>query len=303
MKVIRIIATMIFLVSIAYAGENSTITVGEQEQLARKETDNIEVYDNFLQGLEYYRRNTPDDWAKAVSYLETAIKLDPHYGRAYALLARIYDQASVEYLFGLVSASRWASALGVSYEEAQELADKYLQMAMNNPTSLSHWLVSRVNLDNHKHEAAITEAERAFALEPNNPEILVQMARVLVFVARPEEAVEFTKKAMRIDPNYRDPDCFWVSGMAYFAMGKLEEALTFFEKAHRQNPEEQWYAYPLAATCAHLGREQEARNAITKSTKGVYHSEALSSYMVYLPFKDREIPNRIADGLRKAGME
>jgi tetratricopeptide (TPR) repeat protein len=129
------------------------------------------------------------------------------------------------------------------------------------------------------------------------------MARILVFAARPEEAVEFTKRAMRIDPNYRDPDYFWVSGMAYFTMGKLEEALTFFKKAYRQNPEERWYAFPLAATYAHLGREQEARDTITESTKGTYRSRALSSYMVYLPFKDREIANRIADGLLKAGME
>jgi TolB-like protein/class 3 adenylate cyclase/cytochrome c-type biogenesis protein CcmH/NrfG len=279
------------------------LTVGEQEQLARKETDNIEVYDNFLQGLEYYRRNTPDDWTKAVSYLETAIKLDPNYGRAYALLARIYDQASVEYLFGLVSETNWAFALGVSYEEAQELAEKYLQMAFNNPTPLYHWLASRVNLDNHKYEAAIADAERALALEPNNPEILVQMARVLVFAAIPEEAVEFTKRAMRIDPNYRDPDYFWVSGMAYFAMGKLEEALTFFEKAHRRNPKERWYLYPLAATYAHLGRGQEARDAITKYTKGTDRPIALATYILYLPFKDQEITNRIADGLRKAGME
>ena len=44
-------------------------------------------------------------------------------------LARIYDQTAVEY-------TGWASALMVSYDEARRLADKYLQMAMNNPVTI-----------------------------------------------------------------------------------------------------------------------------------------------------------------------
>ena len=279
------------------------LTVGEQEKLARKETDNIEVYDNYLKGLEYYRRNTPDDWAKAVSYLETVINLDPNYGRAYALLARIYDQAAVEYIHGLVSETRWSSALGVSYAEAGELAKKYLEMAKNNPTSLYHWVASRLNLDYRRYEAAITEAELALAIEPNNPDILVQMARVLAFSARPEEGIEFAQKAIRIDPNYGDPDYYWVTGMAYFAMDKLGEASTFFEKAYSRKPDERWYTYPLAATYAHLGREQEVLDTITESTVKWYRSNAAASVMLYLPFKDREIESRFAEGLRKAGME
>ena len=85
--------------------------------------------------------------------------------------------------------------------------------------------------------------------------------------------------------------------------GAIGPQETFFEKAHRRNPEERWYTFPLAATYAHLGREQEAQDLITKSTKGFYRPMALASYLVYLPFKDREIANRIADGLHKAGLK
>jgi adenylate cyclase len=48
------------------------LSVGEQEQVARKETDNIKAYEDFLQGWNFYRRDTPEDWAKAISYLEKA---------------------------------------------------------------------------------------------------------------------------------------------------------------------------------------------------------------------------------------
>jgi len=221
------------------------LTTGEREKLASKETESSTVYDIFLQGLEYYRQNTPKDWAAAVSYLKSAVKLDPNYGRAYALLAQIYDQASIEFLFGLVSSTQWCLALEVSYDEADELANQYMQLAKQNPTALYHWIASRRNLENHWHEAAIVEAEKALAIDPNNPDILIQMARALVFADRPTEAITFAERALRIDPNYGDPDYYYVSGMAYFTMKKLEEALPFFEKAHNQNPEERWFAFPL----------------------------------------------------------
>jgi adenylate cyclase len=60
------------------------LKAGEQEQIARKYTDNEAAYDAFLQGRAHYVRRTPDDFAKAVRYFKKAIELDPNYGRAYA---------------------------------------------------------------------------------------------------------------------------------------------------------------------------------------------------------------------------
>ncbi|NIS81989.1 MAG: guanylyl cyclase, partial [Anaerolineales bacterium] len=46
------------------------LTAGEQEQIARKYTDNVAAYDAFLRGREHYRRFTPDDFAEAVRYFK-----------------------------------------------------------------------------------------------------------------------------------------------------------------------------------------------------------------------------------------
>jgi TolB-like protein len=64
------------------------LTVGEQEHVVRKETENIVAYDAFLKGWEHYRRFTPDDFAKAYSFFKKALDSDPDYGRAHAALAR-----------------------------------------------------------------------------------------------------------------------------------------------------------------------------------------------------------------------
>jgi class 3 adenylate cyclase len=65
------------------------LTPSEEEQVTRKETDNIEAYDTFLKGLEHYLCCTPDDLDKAIPYFKKAIELDPNFGRAGATLDHI----------------------------------------------------------------------------------------------------------------------------------------------------------------------------------------------------------------------
>ena len=86
-------------------------------------------------------------------------------------------------------------------------------------------------------------------------------------------------------------------------MEKLEEALALFLKAHKRNPQERWYAFTVATTYAHLGCEEEARKGITESTAVYYRPMTVATLMLYMPFRDKEIAYRFADGLRKAGMK
>jgi hypothetical protein len=49
-------------------------------------TDNLEAYDDFLRGDEYYFRLTKEDNAKALQWFQEAIKLDSRFGAAYAAM-------------------------------------------------------------------------------------------------------------------------------------------------------------------------------------------------------------------------
>src|SRR4029077_5527376 len=66
------------------------LTPAQEQTIAQKETSVPAAYDAFLQGWAHYLRNSPEEYAKAIPYLEQAIKLDSNYGRAYAALARLY---------------------------------------------------------------------------------------------------------------------------------------------------------------------------------------------------------------------
>ncbi len=53
------------------------LTEGEQEQVARRYTENLEAYDYFLRGRTYHGRATKETNARAREMFERAIELDP----------------------------------------------------------------------------------------------------------------------------------------------------------------------------------------------------------------------------------
>ncbi len=268
------------------------LTAGEKKHVARKETDNIAAYDAFLQGWEHYLRLTADDFAKAVPYFEKAVELDPNYGRAYAALALTYLISARNYLI-------WPPKINVSRGECYLLARECLEMSMKNPTSLSYHVAADMMLYRRQHGEAIVAAERAIALDPNDATGQFIMGKVLVFGGRPEAAVEYVKRAMRLDPHYpAEPLC--LLGLAHFAMGKLEEAVSSIERGLKHNPELVHFTVPLAAAYAHLGRDKEAQDAV-ETRKAGWMLPNLRTIMYNWPFKDLKVSDHFVDGLIKAG--
>lgn len=89
-------------------------------------------------------------------------------------------------------------------------------------------------------------------------------------------------------------------------MGKLEEALTAYKRAHKHNPKLRWVLTRLAVVYANLGRIEEARNTLKPLIK-YYAGKGVEvvnlRFQMYLrPFKDKEVERRFADGLIKAGI-
>jgi adenylate cyclase len=278
------------------------LIAGEEKQITRRGTDNIAAYDAFLQGWQHYRRITRDDLAKAVTHLNKAIELDPTYGRAHAALAGAYW---LSYRRG------WSWEMDWPYEvklKVPLLAHEHLEKALKSPTSLAHQVASWMLVHEPLHEEAIAEAERAIALNPNDVDNLFAMARALIFGGRPAEGTGYVKKAMRLDPHYPAQYLSFL-GLAQFCMEQLEEAAITLERAHKRNPELE--AYPIVATYAHLGREEEAADMLAKywittweerkdTLRGI--SPTVRWVLTYYPFKNQADMDRFVDGLRKAGV-
>jgi TolB-like protein/Flp pilus assembly protein TadD len=266
------------------------LTVGEQEHVARKDTDNILAYDTFLQGWVHYVRTTPEDYAKAIRYFEKAVKLDPDYGRAYAALSSIYWESFYKF---------WHTSLGVSWRKTKERADAYLEKAMKNPNSLAYLVAAKIDISSFEHENAITAAERAIALDPNDANSYMAMAYALIYDGRPKEALGYIKKAMRLDPHYPAYNLF-VLGLAHFGLENFEAAVTYFERAVKRNPENYVTLIPLAAAYAHLQRDQAATATVEKLKTAL--PIVTVSFVRGCPlwkYKNPADKSRLLDGLNK----
>jgi len=271
-----------------------TLTASDEQRLTVEGTTSVAAYEAFLRGWEHVRRFTPEDFAAARNYFEKAVEFDPEYGRAYAALAMIYYRA-----FEL----KWARELGVGWDVARLRAGSYLQRALENPTPLAYRVQSDIYLRVKRSDDALERAERALALDPNDPENQVAVAKSLIFLGREEEAIELIETAMNFEVHYPS-EYLYLLGLAYFGLERYEEAASNFEEALVRNPENYRIKGPLAASYAYLEREDDARLAF----QDYYGEEPPSHYgrwseedmWLRWPYKDQADWDRLKKGLTEA---
>ncbi len=191
---------------------------------------------------------------------------------------------------------------------------------MKNPVPLAHRVASGRLSRQGQHEAAVGEARRAIALDPNDPVAHEAMATVLVYAGRPAEAAESITQAMRLDPQLAHEYLFWL-GLAQFGMERYEDAAETLTRAARSNPDNDRSLIILAAAYGHLGRVPEAKSAIDKAN-GLRHARqqrltdsnvkaGIDFFLVgpytqkdvdLWPFKEEADRTRLRQGLRLAGV-
>jgi tetratricopeptide (TPR) repeat protein len=232
------------------------LTADEKAERTQTDTESAVAYDAFLRGWDLYRRGTVEDYAAAIPFLEKAIKVDPGYSRANAVLAAVYWNTV---------ANRWARGLGLTRDHAVELSRRHLREAMKNPSALAHQVASeRAAYYNRKADKAIAQAEEAISLDASDPAGYLAMANALMKAKQPAEAVDFVHQAMRLDPHH--PVSFlMLLGRAQFLNEDYQAAAATFEGAANRNPNNDWVFVYLAAAHSHLDRAQDAKAAVEKA--------------------------------------
>jgi tetratricopeptide (TPR) repeat protein len=190
--------------------------------------------------------------------------------------------------------------------QACELASQYLNEAQQHPSSLMHIVATYIHLNWLNFDISFTEAARALALDPNDPEASVAMAWVMTTTGRPQAALEFMQTAMRLNPSYPSRYSL-VRGLALFSSGALAEAARVLEEAIERSPTAIELAPPLAATYAQLGRRAEARDMLLR-WKPDASQEELSNIPLDYPYTYRwsadgqEALDRLTDGMMIAAL-
>jgi serine/threonine protein kinase/Tfp pilus assembly protein PilF len=228
----------------------------EQQVLAVKPTNNPEAYDAYLRGLAYSVRTqrTPGNSLGAQKYLREAVRLDPKFALAWALLSYTdavgYHTLNLQPTIALREETRQAAetalTLQPNLDEAvlakgyyhyaclkdYDTAVRYLEQARSllpNNSRVLHSLadVERTRGQWDRSDANFNEAER---LDPRDVLLLTQHALSLMVVRRFPEALRKLDQVHDITPD--DVDTSVIKASIAQAQGDLSRAASLLAPVH-----------------------------------------------------------------------
>ena len=263
------------------------LTEAEKRRLGRPPTGNPEAYDLVLRGHEERRLTTRDGNAEARRLFMKALDLDPNYAGAYLGLAWTQLQ-SWQFLW---------STDREGLERARELAERAI--ALNDSLVAAHHVLGQIYLWMKQHDRAIAEAEQAVALAPNDADGYETLAETLCWSGRPEECIKAIRHAMRLNPHYLyfyD----WTLGHGYYLTGQRQQALDYFARALKGNPNFlPAHAY-RAVLFSELGRTNEAREE-WEQVGHLSSGLSMASLRERLPYKRPADLDRLLTAANRAG--
>jgi len=221
----------------------------QQADLARSRPVNPEAFDAYLQGYYFFQRNTDKDTDMAAKYFERATQLDPSYALAWVGLSRVRNwQANI----GLIPA-----------EKGQRLAREAVEraLALNPNLAEAHTQMGRikgqVDFDWAGADASI---QRAIALEPGDPDIVLAAASSAATLGHFDQALPLARRAVDLDP--LNAESWEILGETESLMGQLDQAAVDTKKGLELSPD----AWPGPALLGQIyvmqGRPQDALREI-----------------------------------------
>ncbi len=196
-----------------------TLLEPELRALASRPTENIEAYEFYLRGNEYYyRSDRENDFRIAVRMYEKAVELDSTFALAYAQLSRVHSDMYWQHY----DHSEGRLAL------AKQAADKALEINPNLPEAhlaLGHYYYhGHLDYDRALEEFAIVQKS-----QPNNSQLIAYVGFVQRRQGKFEQGLTNIKKAAELDPlsNTLATDV----GTTFKTLRKYTEAEHYYDRA------------------------------------------------------------------------
>jgi len=210
-------------------------------------TDNMSAYEFYLRALQLAATYDYDNAREAEPFLRHAVKLDPRFAAAHAMLGIV---ETIKFFWVYYNPDYLRSAL--------EMARTALQLDPDE--TYGHLATGFALLYLRRFREAEISLDRAVALNPNDPFILSIRSLLLNFTGRPDEALVEINEAQRRDPFaagwYDD-----FRGIILTTAGRYQEAIACYAKiANFQS----WSLVRLIVCHSELGENKRAREILVK---------------------------------------
>ena len=257
----------------------------------------LEAYDCWLRGFEHLRRGTVSDDARARTFFQRALEIDPHYARAHAGIS-------------LSHFNEWSCQAWELWDENERLAFEAAERAvdLDDGDAMVHIVLGRVHLFRREFGEAERHVEQALSLNPNDADVLAQASLCRAYLGHGEAGLANARLAIRLNPTHDD---WYVGclGLSLFILRRADEGVAVASRAPRATVDMPAY---LAGGYARLGDLERARACIEtfladfteKVTFGRAPDpgEPLRWALHVNPFRHQEDADYLVESLRLAGL-
>jgi eukaryotic-like serine/threonine-protein kinase len=261
------------------------LTSDEQQQLAKRGTNNPQAHEAYLRGRYYWYLLTEDSFARAIVNYNQAIALDPSYAAVHAAIAEYYSWLAI---FGIMppaeclAAAREAgqravrldetlaeahAALGfalLTHESQWRAAKMHYQRAIElnpNYAIARVWYADRLTMEGRFAEAEV-EMRKARELDPLNSFNAYLREWDIYQSRRYEESIRQANELLNNDPSYGQ--AYFCLSLALRRLGRFEEAVDAAQKAMAIDSTMPLHIAALGAAYAEAGQTEAARHIVSE---------------------------------------
>ncbi len=210
-----------------------------------------EAYSLYLQARHLISQRSHAGYERAASIIKEALAIDPAYAPAWVRLGFIYAESA---------------SIGnpdEAFPLARDAVNKALQLDAN--IGLAHALMSEIAMQyDRDFEAAGRYMRQALALAPGDAEVLHQAASLARRSGDFEEAIRLAKEGAERDPVFTQIQM--TLGYSYFFAGRLDDAISTFQKVIELSPGSSGLNYYLGCVLLVSGDLDAALAAMEKET-------------------------------------
>jgi serine/threonine protein kinase/Flp pilus assembly protein TadD len=267
------------------------LTEDEKKAIEQVPTANVEAYEYYLRGRQFFHQHRRRAMEFAVQMFENAIELDPGYALAHCGVADCcsflfqYYHASQENLDRAMSASKRALELSPHLAEAHasrglavsltgrfEEAEKEFQEAMRlDPKSFeAAYFYGRACNAIGKFDEGAKWFERAVTVRPDDFAAQMLLSNCYTALGRVDDATSAMRRAYdaarkHLELNPDNPRALYMGALALRGLGEPQKALDWNRRAQRMEPDDPSVLYNVACNYSQLSMPEEAIDALSNA--------------------------------------
>jgi tetratricopeptide (TPR) repeat protein len=267
------------------------LTAGESDAIARVPTADIQAYDYYLRGRQFFYQYKRKGIEFALQMFSQAIELDPAYARAHAGIADccsflfMYagshpihrDQADWASLRAVElnpdSAEAHASrGVALSLKKEFDEAERQFEAAIRLDPRLfeAYYFYARTAFAQGMAEKAVGLYEKASEVNPHDYQSPLLVAQIYSDLGREAEAeasrrrgIQLAEVKLKLNPD--EARALYMGANGLVALGEVERGLEWACQALAMDPDEPMVLYNVACIQSLAGRLEDALGSLEKA--------------------------------------